>query len=176
MSVQASALILAWFAILALTFGFAGLVRSSVRLSRVVELSASSKDPVGPTDESHLPPTSVMPASSGLAGLLAPGRTLAVLCVSPTCLSCQVAADTLIRSAAEHPVLDVAVVSRGNCLPLPGNVTCLARADDEMAWIRPPATPYLLFLSEEGRVLTRSLAQPASQVSDSVDHAMSHIS
>lgn len=166
MTFTASALVLAWVAIVLLALGLAGLLRQVSLLTRQLE----SGSPAGPLQGGRRGRTSSRGARTAreLVGFTLPrevtdrvvhaevGRTV-VAFVSPGCSSCT----ATLRALAHDPqVADghvgLSLVSTGSCEPSladavgAARLTCTPQGRDLMDRLAVPATPYLLVVEGEG--------------------------
>jgi hypothetical protein len=174
MTFTASALVLAWVAILLLALGLAGLLRQVSVLTRQETVPAgaaagrrgagarTTRDLVG----FRLPETDRAQLTAGV-----------VLFVAPGCSSCGqtldlLAADPLVANGA----VPVTVVSTGGCPPPvdPDRIfTCLPQGRELMDRLMVPATPYLLSLDRSGTVRDTLLPDPDTDLAGWLRHTSS---
>lgn len=172
MTFTASALLLAWVAIVLLALGLAGLLRQVSVLTRQLE---SGTAPTGPGALARGTGGRGARTTRELVGFRLPdevaGQLLAagtpprtvVAFISPGCSSCS---QTLHALAADQAVaagrVGLTLVSTGSCEPgladtgdldASGRVTCLPQGRDLMDRLAVPATPYLLVLDARGTLL-----------------------
>ncbi|QFG67417.1 hypothetical protein [Ornithinimicrobium pratense] len=172
MTFTASALVLAWVAILLLALGLAGLLRQVSLLTRQLETGAP-----GTTGA----PSARAVAGAGarttreLIGFTAPmdvvdrvrhdGADLTVVAfVAPGCSSCTM---TLGALAADPLLADgragLTIVSTGSCGPATADadgvrrLCCVSQGRDLLDRLAVPATPYLLVLDPDGVVRAATL-------------------
>lgn len=173
MTFTASALVLAWIAILLLALGLAGLLRQVSLLTRQLE-SGTPTTPGGPG-------TGVATRGAGarttreLIGFTAPadvvdrlrhdGTELTVVAfVAPGCSSCTMTLGAL----ATDPLLSggevgLTLVSTGSCGPATADaqgvqrLSCIAQGRDLLDRLAVPATPYLVALDAAGTVRAATL-------------------
>lgn len=164
MTFTASALVLAWVAIVLLALGLSGLLRQVSLLTRQLGSGAS---PAGPAVGAG--PRGAR-TTRELVGFTAPadvldrvrqdGQPLTVLAfVAPGCSSCTI---TLAALAAD-PLLaqggaGLTIVSTGSCEPAAADaagvrhLTCVSQGRELMDRLAVPATPYLVALDAPGTV------------------------
>lgn len=175
MTFTASALVLAWVAILLLALGLAGLLRQVSLLTRQLE-SGTPGTPSGA-------PSGAGPAARGagarttreLIGFTAPADVVdrlahddapmtVVAFVAPGCSSCTLTLGAL----AADPLLSgghvgLTVVSTGSCGPATTaaqgvqRLSCVAEGRELMDRLAVPATPYLVVLDPDGTVRAATL-------------------
>ncbi|WP_131103239.1 hypothetical protein [Ornithinimicrobium sufpigmenti] len=173
MTFTASALVLAWVAILLLALGLAGLLRQVSLLTRQLETGAP-----GATGG---PATRAVPAGAGarttreLIGFTAPADVVdrlrhddadltVVAFVAPGCSSCTIT----LRTLATDPLLaegrvGLTIVSTGSCGPATADadgvqrLSCISQGRDLLDRLAVPATPYLLVLDHDGVVRAATL-------------------
>lgn len=176
MTFTASALVLAWVAILLLALGLAGLLRQVSLLTRQLESGAPAGAAAGGTARGTGTPRGAGARTTReLVGFTAPadvvdrlrhdGAELTVVAfVAPGCSSCTLtlralAADPLL---AEGP-LGLTLVSTGSCGPATADaegvqrMSCVPQGRDLMDRLAVPATPYLVLLDAAGTVRAATL-------------------
>jgi hypothetical protein len=167
MTVQQSALVLAWIVIALLSVGFAAIARQVVALTRLAELASVPPGARrGPIVGLRLPVTSRIAAMTG--------SPLMAIFVAPGCSSCtQLLAECSISSAVRESGLEIVAVSTGNC-PVPdswpSHWTCLERASDEHDLFSVPATPFVALVDPSSTVtlgvLVRGIADVEGVIAD----------
>jgi hypothetical protein len=180
MSFEASALVLAWVAIVLLALGLAGLLRQVQLLSRgrVAEGAPG-------TAPAHTPRDLVgfrLPRQGPLAELVDPAAHRTVLAfVSPGCPSCT---QTLEQLAAAPDVtagsVAVVAVSTGSCDPaeaaLGGAGRCVPQGRSLLEQLRVPATPYLVAVGSDGTLVAAVLPDEDTDVAGWVRHSRGPLS
>lgn len=178
MTFTASALVLAWVAILLLALGLAGLLRQVSLLTRQLESGpAGAASGAGPATRGAGART-----TRELIGFTAPadvvdrlahdGAPLTVVAfVTPGCSSCTLALGAL----AADPLLSgghvgLTVVSTGSCGPATAaaqgvqRLSCIAEGRELMDRLAAPATPYLVVLDADGTVRAATLPDEDTDV------------
>lgn len=162
MTFTASALVLAWVAIVLLALGLAGLLRQVSLLTRQLEAGGPAGGPSGVGGTRGARTTRelvgfVLPAEvSGRVRHDGPARTL-VAFVSPGCSSCT----ATLRALAADPEIasgrtGLSLVSTGSCEPSlddaagAGSLSCVPQGRDLMDRLAVPATPYLVLVEADG--------------------------
>lgn len=168
MTFTASALVLAWVAILLLALGLAGLLRQVSLLTRQLASGGSTGTAGAPT---HVGPGARGPRTTReLIGFIAPADVVdrvrhdaqdltVVAFVAPGCSSCTITLNAL----GADPLLTggqagLTIVSTGSCGPATADARgvqqlfCIAQGRDLMDRLAVPATPYLLALDAAGTV------------------------
>ncbi|WP_134772073.1 hypothetical protein [Ornithinimicrobium flavum] len=169
MTFTASALVLAWVAIVLLALGLAGLLRQVSLLTRQLEHGGDRAAAAGGSGRRSARTT------RELVGFRAPETVVdrvlhdgahrtVVAFVSPGCSSCSL---TLRALAAEESVaagsVGLTLVSTGSCEPGlddaqgAGRVACVPQGRDLMDLLAVPATPYLVALDPRGTLVSALL-------------------
>lgn len=169
MSPSTAALISAWFVIVLLSLGFAGLMRHVQLLTRELNRPAVGGRPATDLTGYRLPP------ASRLAQALAPERLNAALFVSPSCATCHRLIDQLAELVATHDVGELLldrvraqVISTGECPPvapaLDPIVVCVSSAGDEHRLLHVAATPWLIVVGPDGAIVSSGPAGSTDEV------------
>jgi hypothetical protein len=181
MSFEASALVLAWVAIVLLALGLAGLLRQVQLLSR----GRVAVAPAPGTAAAHSPRDLVgfrLPRQGPLADLVHPAAHRTVLAfVSPGCPSCT---QTLERLAAAPDVTTGSValvaVSTGSCAPAEAALgsagRCVPQGRPLLDQLRVPATPYLVAVGVDGTLVAAVLPDEDTDVAGWVRHSRGSLS
>lgn len=178
MTFTASALVLAWVAIVLLALGLAGLLRQVNLLTRQAETGTHGAGPAAGRGGAGARTT------RDLVGFRLPEEDVArlrpgvVLFVAPGCSSCGqtldlLAADPLVARGA----VPLTVVSTGSCPPQDGPDAapwaCLPEGRELMNRLMVPATPYLLALDVSGTVRDTLLPDPDTDLAAWLRHTWS---
>lgn len=172
MTFTASALVLAWVAILLLALGLAGLLRQVSLLTRQLETGAPGSTGAA---AARVVAGAGARTTRELIGFTAPrdvvdrvrhdGADLTVVAfVAPGCSSCTM---TLHALAADPLLADghagLTLVSTGSCGPATADaegvrrLSCVSQGRDLLDRLAVPATPYLLVLDPDGVVRAATL-------------------
>lgn len=168
MSFTASALVLAWLAIVLLALGLAGLLRQVNVLTRQVDSGAGPTGAARPGAGARGARTTRdllgfrLPATEA-SRLLRGHPGVVVVFVAPGCSSCGQTLDLLAADPlVEGGELAVTVVSTGSCPPATGRPgwDCVPQGRELLDRLLVPATPYLVALDPEGTVRDALLPDP----------------
>lgn len=163
MSVEATAVVLAWVAIVMLAFAMAGMLR---QLKTLTELVGSRSGPAPGSQRGQRIPDEL------LAGLTSNGsqREQILAFMDQNCPGCTAIAPALERLAAEGAV-DVHLVFRDKAKGVPsGRVSVLEGMGSAFDRLQIPATPFALRISNGGNITDAAAIGSTDRLRAFIDH------